>query len=83
MKSKEPRKLLASAAPSLIQDQLFFEEVLSFTDFAANLARASFNPAFGFHTAIADQPASLFLEVTFNLSCTATRPISCARFHNK
>ena len=53
---------------------LFPGEVFGFADLAADFACTTFDHAFGFHAAVADQPANLLLGVTFNLSRASARP---------
>ena len=61
---------------------LFLDEMLGFADFAAGFAHATFEGAFGFHAAIANQTSGFLLGVAFKFFCGSARSVSATCFHN-
>src|SRR5688572_14709309 len=62
--------------------RLFLDEMLGFADFAAGFAHATFEGAFGFHAAIANQTSGFLLGVAFKFFCGSARSVSATCFHN-
>jgi len=61
---------------------LFLQEMLGFADFAAGFAHATFDGAFGFHAAIANQAPGFLFSAAFKFFCGSARSVSTTCFHN-